>query len=129
MAQTKKKRKTKHRGNQAGVVESRGRTGRPRSAAQARQQSLQRKQNQRLARAVQPPTWRGATIRAGFAAAIFLIVLIVMKQPIASSIFIGAVMFGVYIPMGFYMDKFLYDRRLKREARQAEPRGREQGSK
>ena len=28
MAQTKRKRQTKHRGNAAGVVESRGRTGR-----------------------------------------------------------------------------------------------------
>lgn len=128
MAQTKKKRKTKHRGNQAGMVESRGRTGRPRSAAQARQQNLQRKQNQRLARAVQPPSWRGASIRAGFAAAVFLVVLIVMKQPIASSIFIGAAMFGIYVPMGFYMDKFLFDRRVKREARQAEIRGREKNS-
>ena len=128
MAQTKKKRKTKHRGNQAGMVESRGRTGRPRSAAEARQQNLQRKQNQRLARAVQPPSWRGASIRAGFAAAIFLVVLIVMKQPVASSIFIGAAMFGIYVPMGFYMDKFLSDRRVKREARQAEIRGREKKS-
>lgn len=120
MAQTKKKRKTKHRGNQAGVVESKGRTSRPRTGAQARQQSLQRKQNDRLARAVQPPSWRGATIRAAFAAGIFLVVLIVMKQPIASSILIGLLMFGLYIPMGFYMDRFLYDRRKKREARQSE---------
>ncbi|MBI5311404.1 MAG: hypothetical protein HZB14_10330 [Actinobacteria bacterium] len=120
MAQTKKKRKTKHRGTQAGTVESRGRTSRPRSASQARQQSLQRKQNQRLARAVQPPSWRGAAIRAGFAAGIFMVVLIVMKQPIVSSVLIGLVMFGMYIPMGFYMDKFLYDRRMKREARQRE---------
>jgi hypothetical protein len=28
MAQTKKKRSTKHRGNAAGIVETRGRTGR-----------------------------------------------------------------------------------------------------
>lgn len=129
MAQTKKKRKTKHRGNQAGAVEARGRTGRPRSAAQARQQALQRKQSKRLERAVQPPTWRGASVRAGFAAAIFLVVLILMKQPVASSIFIGALMFGLYVPMGFYMDKFLYDRRMKREQRQAETRAREKQHK
>ena len=29
MAQTKKKRNSKHRGNAAGIVETRGRTGRP----------------------------------------------------------------------------------------------------
>ena len=31
MAQTRKRRQTKHRGNAAGMVESRGRTGRRRS--------------------------------------------------------------------------------------------------
>ena len=120
MAQTKKKRKTKHRGTQGGQIESKGRTSRPRSAKQARQQALQQKQNKRLERAVQPPSWRGATIRAGFAAGVFLVVLVFMKQPFASSIIIGALMFGLYIPMGYYMDRFLYDRRLKREARQRE---------
>ena len=34
MAQTKRKRQTKHRGNAAGVVESRGRTGRKPTAAE-----------------------------------------------------------------------------------------------
>ena len=34
MAQTKRKRQTKHRGNAAGVVEARGRTGRKPTAAE-----------------------------------------------------------------------------------------------
>ena len=34
MAQTRRKRQTKHRGNAAGVVESRGRTGRKPTAAE-----------------------------------------------------------------------------------------------
>ena len=34
MAQTRRKRRTKHRGNAAGVVESRGRTGRKPTAAE-----------------------------------------------------------------------------------------------
>ena len=34
MAQTKRKRQTKHRGNAAGVVESRGRTGRKPTGAE-----------------------------------------------------------------------------------------------
>jgi hypothetical protein len=33
MAQTKRKRRTKHRGNAAGTIESRGRTGRKPTAA------------------------------------------------------------------------------------------------
>lgn len=122
MAQSKRKRQTKHRGTQAGSVESRGRTSRPRSRAEARQQALQRKQGNRVTRANLAPTWRGATIRAGFAAVVFLIVLIVMSQPIASSIVIAIAMFGIYIPLGFYMDKWLYDRRQRREAQEAQRR-------
>ena len=37
MAQTKRKRRSKHRGNAAGMVEVRGRTGRPVDARKGRQ--------------------------------------------------------------------------------------------
>ena len=36
MAQTKRKRRTKHRGNAAGTIETRGRTGRPPTAEELR---------------------------------------------------------------------------------------------
>ena len=59
MAQTK--RKTKHRGNAAGMVESRGRTGRPPTAEErsgsAREKAKSREQ--RLQKADRPPTWWG----------------------------------------------------------------------
>lgn len=114
MAQTKKKRKTKHRGTQAGTVESRGRTSRPASRAQARQQAAQRSQNRRLDRAMSPPTWRSATIRAGFAAVVFFVLLLVMRQPPLGAVFISIVMFGLYVPMGYYTDNFLYTRRMRK---------------
>lgn len=120
MAQKKGKRRTKHRGTQAGTVESRGRTSRPRSRAQAREQALQRRQNQRVVRANVEPNWRSAITRAGIAAGLFLVVLLVMKQPPVSSVFIAVLMFVLYIPMGFYMDSFLYKRRLATEARKRE---------
>lgn len=116
MAQTKKKRRTKHRGTQAGTVESRGRTGRPTSRAQARQQAAQRRQNSRVDRASQPPTWKSAIYRAGFAAAVFLLVLILFQQPPVSAVFVAIVMFGLYIPMGYYTDRFIYNRRMRKEA-------------
>ncbi len=122
MAQTKKKRRTKHRGTQAGNVESRGRTGRPTSRAQARQQAIQRRQGNRAAAANKEPSWRGATIRAAFAAAVFLAVLIVLGQPPAGAIFISIVMFGMYIVLGYYSDQFLYKRRMKKEAEAAAAR-------
>jgi hypothetical protein len=114
VAQTKKKRQTKHRGDQAGRIESRGRTSRPASRAQARQQAMQRSNNRRVDRASQPPTWQGATTRAGIAAVVFFAMLLVLKQPITGAIAIAVLMFAVYIPMGFYLDRYLYDRRMRK---------------
>lgn len=116
MAQSKKKRRTKHRGTQAGNVETRGRTSRPTSRAQAKQHAAQRRQANRVERANQPPTWRSATIRAGFAAVVFFVVLVLFQQPPVSAIFVAIVMFGLYIPMGYYTDRFLYQRRMRKEA-------------
>jgi Flp pilus assembly protein TadB len=123
VAQTKKKRQTKHRGTQAGTIESRGRTSRPKSRAQARQQAMQRSSTRKVERANRPPDWRGATIRAAIAAGVFFALLVLLlKQPLASSVFVSLVMFGLYVPMGYYTDRFLYNRRQQREAQEAAAR-------
>ena len=70
VAQTRRKRQTKHRGNAAGVVESRGRTGRKPTAGEksgdARQ--LAKEREQKIDRRDKPPTWRAAFIKAMVAA-------------------------------------------------------------
>jgi Flp pilus assembly protein TadB len=119
VAQTKKKRRTKHRGTQAGTIESRGRTSRPTSRAQARQQAAQRSQKNRVDRASREPSWRGATTRAGIAAAVFFVLLLIMKQAPLGAVFVSIVMFGLYVPMGFYTDRFLYQRRQRKDAEAA----------
>ena len=43
MAQTKRKRRTKHRGTAAGTIEARGRTGRPPTADERKKQSRRRR--------------------------------------------------------------------------------------
>lgn len=120
MAQTKKKRRTKHRGTQAGTIESRGRTSRPTSRAQARQQAQQRSQRTKVDRASREPTWRGAFIRAGIAAGVFFVVLLFMQQAPVGAIFVAILMFGLYVPMGYYTDRFLYERRMKKAAEAAD---------
>jgi len=120
MAQTKKKRRTKHRGNQAGSIENRGRTSRPTSRAQARQQALQRSQGKKVVKATREPTWRNAFTRAAIAAGVFFAILLVMKQPPLGAIFIALIMFGLYIPMGFYTDRWMYQLRMRKDAAAAE---------
>ncbi len=71
MAQTKRKRRTKHRGNAAGAIEARGRTGR-KPTADEQKQSLRQEARQR--RLTKPPSWNSAALKA-LAMAILLFVL------------------------------------------------------
>ncbi len=117
-----KKRRRKQRGTQGGKVGGR-RAGRPRSRAEAKAQARSRgtkkkgTRTQRVAdRVGSPPTWRGAVNRALIASAIFLVLLLVLfKQPIAQALGLSAFMVLLYIPMGYYMDRFFYRMRMRKE--------------
>jgi anti-sigma-K factor RskA len=121
MAQTKRKRQTKHRGNAAGVVESRGRTGRRPTAAERSPQGREKAQakERREQRYDRPPTWRGAFFKALAAAAFLTLivgVLIAKKPGQAGVIFpLGLVL---YLPISYYMDLWAYRRRLRKKASQ-----------
>ena len=125
MAQTKKKRRRKHRGTQAGTVGKR--RSRPRSRAEAKAQARSRtstkkgsSRGQRVAdRVGSPPTWRGAVNRALIAAGIFLLLLVFLfSRPFTEAFALSAFMLLVYIPMGYYFDRFFYRMRLRREEKQ-----------
>ena len=112
MAQTRKKRRSKHRGTPAGTIESRGRTGR-----KLKDDERGKPRSSRATRYDKPPTWRSAITRAGIAAGIFLVAVIgLFRQAVPGAISISLVMFVLYIPLGFYTDQFLYRRRLKQKA-------------
>jgi len=113
MAQTKRKRRTKHRGNAAGIVETRGRTGRKLTPADAKKATAaDRRQN----RFDQPPSWQSATKRAGLAVVFFaLLVIVLFKQPVTTAIPLSAFMLLLYIPMGYYTDLWLYRRRQRQK--------------
>jgi hypothetical protein len=115
MAQTKRKRRTKHRGNAAGIVEHRGRTSRPPSPEERKKAQ---KQSMRANRFAKPPTWRSAATRA-FVVTVFFVIFITlaMHRPLASSIALGAFVLLLYIPMGYFMDQQFYRRYQQRQAR------------
>jgi hypothetical protein len=116
MAQTRKRRRSKHRGNAAGIIEARGRTGR-KLTAQERKPSARELRQQRWD---QPPTWRSATTRAVFATVIFaVLVVVLMGRTIAQAALIAAFMLVLYIPLGYYMDSAIYRRRKRRAERAA----------
>lgn len=118
MAQTKKKkRSTKHRGNAAGMVESRGRTGRPLSDAEKKSQTRQTASERRLQKLETPPSWRSAANRAVIASVIFGAALFLLfGQEPGPVLALAGFMFFVYIPLGYYTDMFIYKRRMKQKA-------------
>lgn len=129
MAQTKKKRQTKHRGNAAGQIEARGRTGRKPGEDERKLSSRDAAQARRLQRLDTPPTWRGALQRAAVATAFFFILLVLLfrEQPFAGKIFIALFMLVVYVPMGYYTDLFVYRRRQAKKAKERAAAGAKRG--
>jgi ABC-type transport system involved in cytochrome bd biosynthesis fused ATPase/permease subunit len=115
VAQTRKKRRRKHRGTQAGTIERAGRTGRARTREEAKQISRQRRQ-ERLDRT---PTWRGAVQRAALAAALFGVLVVVAfgREP-AQGAFLALFMFVLYIPLGYVTDTAIYRFRQRRKQAQ-----------
>jgi hypothetical protein len=114
MAQTKRKRTRKHRGTPAGTIERAGRTGRPRTAEEAKTIS----RNRREERLNTPPTWRGAMNRAAIAAAVFgVLVVLLFQRAVAQGVVLAGLMFLLYIPLGYFTDTMLYRFRQRRRQR------------
>ena len=112
MAQTKKKRRKKHKGTQGGSIDRRARGGRPQNREQARAQARKRADAKRAG----PPTWQSAILRGLVASGIFLVLLVLLfGQPFGQSVVLSAVMLLLYIPMGHFIDNFFYKRRRQKE--------------
>jgi hypothetical protein len=120
MAQTRRKRQTKHRGNAAGMVESRGRTGRKPTAAEKSGNAAEaaRAKEKRVARADQPPTWRGAFYRgllaAGVLALLSGLILNAKAGQTVAYFFVGLIF---YTPISFYSDQWIFNRRQRNKAK------------
>lgn len=113
MAQTKRKRKRKHRGTPAGTIERAARPARPRTREDAKKIARDR----RADRLDREPTWRGAINRAAIAAVVFFVLLLLIFQyPLERAAPLLGVMFLLYIPLGYLTDRAIYNFRQKRKA-------------
>jgi hypothetical protein len=126
MAQTKKKRRRKHRGTQGGRIDTRPARGRARSRseakAQARSRTTKKKGAKGGAREPQPASWSGAFKKGGIAAILFIGILSLMGQKPIATLAVGVLMLGFYVPLAFMMDRFFYQRFLRKEAQKREER-------
>ena len=119
MAQTRRKRRTKHRGTPAGTIQTRGRTGRPLSADERKKQTRAEARQRRLNT---PPTWKGSATRGALAAVLLFVLFALLgkgKNPIVSAAIFSLFAVALYIPSGYYMEMWMYRRRQRQ--RQGEP--------
>ena len=116
MAQTRRKRRTKHRGTPAGTIETRGRTGRPPTPEERKKQDRATARERRLNT---PPTWRSSITRALIASALVFVFLLVTSKgnnKLATAFVIAVVALVIYVPAGYYLELMLYRRRQRRKA-------------
>ena len=115
MAQTKRRRRTKHRGNAAGVVESRGRTGRKPTTDESKAKGAKARPH----RLDEPPTWRSAFNRAVIAVVIFGVVIAAVpsfRKQLNALLILVPFMLLIYVPLGYYTDLWMYGRRQRQKA-------------
>ena len=124
MPGNQKPRTRKHRGTQTGSVQ-RSRRSRPRNRqeamAQARAQRGQGggKRRQPVDRRDIPPTWRGAVIRGiVIAALLFPISVFLLGEEAGQAAVLSVIAAGLYIPLGYYTENFMYRRRQLKLAQQ-----------
>ena len=124
MAQTKKKRRRKHRGTQGGRIDTRPARGRPRSRAEAqsRARSRGKKKPKPGDRTPKAPSWSSALKKGAVAAVLFVGLLAFMGQNPISSLLIGMLMLGFYVPMAYLLDRFFHQRHLRKEAQKRQER-------
>jgi hypothetical protein len=117
MAQTKRKRKSKHRGTAAGTIQARGRTGRPPSPEERKKAD---RMSAREARMMRPPSWKSAGTKAAAMAGLLFVFtqigLFGQNTTIAQSLFLCLVALALYTPLAFATDKWVYERNQKRRA-------------
>jgi hypothetical protein len=119
MAQTRRRRQTKHRGNAAGIVESRGRTGRKPTTAEksGKAGDAARAKAKRIDRRDRPPTWTSAFYRAMAAAVLMLLVSLFLVPNPNQAIELFPIVLALYVPISFYTDQWMYKRRQRSKAK------------
>lgn len=124
MAQTRKKRRSKHRGTAAGTIEARGRTGRKPTEAERKSGGLKGGGKsdaaaRRTSRMDRVPTWRSAFTRAFFAAVLLFVFTQLGFGPeigVGAGIALCIIALAIYVPLGYATDLFIYRRRQRRQA-------------
>lgn len=132
----RKRRNRKHRGTQGGGLDRRGPRGRPRTREEAKARARSKQSSRSKSGGKRPvdrrdvvPTWRSAFNRGLFGAVVFFLLFwLAFKRNAGEAAALSVVMLAMYVPLGYYIDRFMYRRRLlKLQAARAAQRQQRQG--
>jgi ammonia channel protein AmtB len=110
MAQSRSKRRRKHRGTQAGTIE----TPSHRSGKTTKTSATGSTSRTRAQRTMRPPTWKGAAYKAAAAALVFALLSATLfhnKGGAATIVLTVIFVFFIYLPVAYWTDKAVYKRR------------------
>jgi hypothetical protein len=114
MGQTKRKRRTKHRGTAAGTIEARGRTGKHSAGSVAAKKGAAGQP----VRKIGPPTW-GKALAKSFFGAILIFALakfgvLGKEASTTGALSLAAFAIVAYTPIMFITDRFQWQRYLRK---------------
>ena len=135
--QAKKRRRKKHRGTQGGGIDTRGparasahprggsRSGAPEAVAR------QAKGARSIAATSRRPGAAPSSAALFGAAIFFLLFWLAFGEPVGAALALSAVMLAMYVPLGYYVDRFFFRRRLRQlqAARAAERKQERRGGR
>jgi hypothetical protein len=120
MAQTKRKRRSKHRGNAVGAVEARGRTSKPREDAKPAKGGRGGVGAARQARGAKPPTWKSSLLKAGFGGVMLFLFarfgLLGDQAKTSSALLLAGMAMLFYTPIMYMTDQWIYRRKQRQAA-------------
>lgn len=116
MAQTKRKRRSKHRGTAVGTIESRGRTGRKPAPSEKRASTRDQARQRRAERFDRPPSWRSVAIRSVLFALASIPIFAIVGENLPTAIVQGVLIFFLLVPLGYYTDLMIYRRRMRKRS-------------
>jgi hypothetical protein len=123
MAQTKRKRRSKHRGNAAATTGGRGPTAPTPTPEEQRKRAGT---DARAERRFVEPSWGSAATRAGLASVMLFVLFQVglagEKQTLVTSAGLSVAAFLIYVPLGYRVDRFFWERRMRKAGRPIPPR-------
>jgi hypothetical protein len=116
MAQTKRKRRTKHRGNAAGSIEARGRTGRKPTADEQKKAARESARDRRVAK---PPSWNSAALKSVAMAGVLFVLtqlnVLGKNTSIEQGLLLAVFAMVLYTPLAYITDRAVYNRMLKKK--------------